>query len=409
MNRFYFLFSCLFFALFSGCDLWNNQTEGDVHLSEKAALLVEADNKFGFELFREVATYETRADNIMVSPLSVSLALAMTYNGAKGETKTAMENTLQLNGLTPDEINQSYESLVAALKSLDEKVLLEMANAIFYRDNFEVKEDFISLNTKYYDAEVSPLDFTSPEALETINSWVAEKTHDKIKTILDKITGDQMMFLLNAIYFKGIWAKEFNKENTKNFTFYQEDGKEKTVGMMCRLATLGYSSTDLFKAIRLPYGKGNYNMVAFLPQPGKSVGQIIARLDPENWETWMNEFQETERVDIRLPKFKFPYEIELNDVLTEMGMRITFGAGADFSGINREGGLQIGFVKHKTFVDVSEEGTEAAAVTVVSIEKNSVEPDKVPFYVDRPFLFAITEKETGAILFIGKVSNPEYN
>ena len=399
-----------FFLLISGCDLFNNgEPQGGIKLSEKAAQLIEADNKFGLELFQKVVAYEDEAENVMVSPLSVSLALAMTYNGANGETKTAMEETLKLYGLTTDEINQSYESLVSALKSLDEKVLLEIANAIFYRDDFEVLEDFISVNQNYYGAEVSPLDFDDPGAVDVINSWVADNTHDKIQTIIDRITGDQVMFLLNAIYFKGIWAKEFNPESTVPFPFYKEDGTEKMVDMMCRLDTLDYFENDFFKAIRLPYGMGNYNMYVFLPEEGKTSGNIIADCTHENWETWMEGFQETENIDIRLPKFNFKYEIKLNDVLSEMGMGIAFGGGADFSGINPEGGLFIGFVKHKTFVDVNEEGTEAAAVTIVSIERLSAGPQNIPFYVNKPFVFAITEKDTGAILFIGEVKNPEYN
>jgi serpin B len=370
---------------------------------------VEADNQFGFELFRKVDTWETEADNLMVSPMSVSLALAMTYNGAAGETKSAMEKTLKLNGLTPEEINQSYQSLINALKTIDPKVMLEIAQSIFFRNGFEVEENFISLNTKYYDAGVSQLDFNSPLALETINNWVAKKTHDKIKTILDEITPEQMMFLLNAVYFKGSWAKEFNPESTQSLPFYKADGTIKNIATMCRLDKAEYLSNDLFKAVRLPYGQGDYNLVVFLPQAGKSTSQLISRLDPENWESWLNDFQEVEKVDIRLPKFKFPYEIKLNDILTGMGMGIAFGNEANFTGINRVGGLRIGFVKHKTFIDVNEEGTEAAAVTVVSIEKNSVDPGIVPFYVDRPFVFAITENKTGAILFLGKVTNPEYN
>jgi len=400
-----------FFLLISGCDLFNNgEPQGGIKLSEKAAQLIEADNKFGLELFQKVVAYEDEAENVMVSPLSVSLALAMTYNGANGETKTAMEETLKLNGLTTDEINQSYESLVNALKSLDEKVLLEIANAIFYREGLEVLDDFISVNQDYYDAEVSPLDFNDPGAVDVINGWVADNTNDKIKTIINHISGDQALFLLNAIYFKGIWTTEFDPEHTGSFPFYKEDGSEKMVQMMCHTETHDYYSNEIFQAARLSYGIGNYNMCVFLPGEGKSASDIIALLNQENWEAWIDGFQETENVDIRMPKFNFEYEIKLNDVLSDMGMAIAFGAGADFTGINPAGDLYIEYVKHKTFVDVNEEGTEAAAVTVVSMLNSAVDPQNVvPFYVNKPFLFTITEKDTGAILFIGEVKNPEYN
>jgi serine protease inhibitor len=180
--------------------------------------------------------------------------------------------------------------------------------------------------------------------------------------------------------------------------------------MMQRLDTLPYMSNDLFSAIELSYGKGNYNMYVFLPENGRTLEEIVNKLDKDNWETWMESFQETQSVDIKLPKFKYEYEIMLNDVLTEMGMGIAFTGAADFTGINRGGGLNIDYVKHKSFIEVNEEGTEAAAVTIVAIERTSAGgPQKVPFYVNRPFLYAITEKSTGAVLFMGTVKNPQTN
>ena len=399
----------VFHLFFVGCKK-NDGIDKEIKLTEKASKLVEADNQFGLELFQKIMASE-EADNMMASPLSVALALAMTYNGANGETQAAMENALKLNGLSPESINESYLFLVDALKSVDEKVILEIANAIYYRQDFSVEPDFISTNQNYYDAEVSPLDFASPASVDIINDWVSAKTHGKIPSILSSITHEQVMFLLNAIYFKGIWAKEFNSESTIDYPFYPESGPSNNVGMMCRLDTLDYTKNNLFSAIKLPYGKGSYNMYVFLPGEGKTTSDVVSALTLDNWATWMEAFTTTKNVDIKMPKFKFSYEKKLNDVLTDMGMGVAFGSQADFTGINSNGGLNIGFVKHKTFVDVNEEGTEAAAVTVVSIEFTSVgsEPQKIPFYVNKPFLFAITEKNTGAILFIGKVSKPEYN
>lgn len=407
-TKFVIFFTAL--LLFFACNLNNEEIDREINLSEKAAKLVESDNEFGLELFQKIVASE-KASNIMVSPLSVALALAMTYNGANGETKTAMENTLKLNGLSPEDINVSYKMLIEALKSLDEKVLLEIANAIFYRDDFSVEPEFIAVNKSYYDAEVTPLDFNSPGSLDIINNWVADKTNDKITKILDEITPDQVMFLLNAIYFKGIWAKEFNNKSTIDYPFYSETGESESVKMMCRLDTLDYATNDLFSAIKLPYGKGNYNLFVFLPEQGKTTNDIVSALTIDNWHTWMDEFSSTNSIDIKFPKFNFEYEIELNDILTDMGMGVAFTDAADFTGINSAGGLKIGFVKHKTFVEVNEEGTEAAAVTIVSIELTSVgnEPPKIPFTVNKPFVFAITEKDTGAILFIGTVSKPEYD
>ncbi|SHE67729.1 serpin B [Mariniphaga anaerophila] len=392
----------------AGCDLPNNTPDEELRVTEKTASLIKAENNFGFELYRNVFASETDYENIMVSPLSVSLALAMTYNGADGETKTAMEKTLKVYGLTPEDINTSYRDLVNALKSLDQKVLLEIANSIFYSDVFPVEKSFISTNKNYYDAEVSPLDFGSPQAVETINNWVANKTHDKIDKIIEQISRDHVMFLLNAIYFKGAWQKEFNEKSTEQLPFYLDNGGSIQAETMQRLDTLPYASNDLFSAIQLSYGKGNYNMYVFLPQTGKNLQEIINELNEENWNTWMKSFTETRNIDIKLPRFKYKYEITLNDVLTEMGMKIAFTRAADFTGINRDGRLNIDYVKHKSFIEVNEEGTEAAAVTIVAIERTTVGgPTKIPFNVNRPFLYAITEKNTGAILFMGTVKNPQ--
>jgi serpin B len=396
--------------LFAGCNLPGNTSDEELNVTEKTVRLIEAENIFGFELYQNVFTSETEYENIMVSPLSVSLALAMTYNGANGETKTAMEKTLKVYGLTPEDINTSYRDLVNSLKSLDPKVLLEIANAIFYRDDFQVENEFVSINKNYYDAEVSALDFGSPNALKTINDWVANKTHDKIDKILDNISNDHIMFLINAIYFKGIWQSEFEKKNTAEKDFYLENGSTVKTNFMQQENSVLYSSNEIFQAVQLPYGQGNYTMNIFLPQAGKSLQDITENLNKENWKNWNKNFVET-NVDIELPKFKFEYELTMNQVLTDMGMGIAFTRGvADFTGINRGGNLNIDYVKHKSFIEVNEEGTEAAAVTVVAIEFTSVGgTTKVPFYVNRPFLFAITEKSTGAVLFMGTVKNPQLN
>jgi serine protease inhibitor len=392
-------------AWMTGCSSETDSGGEVLNLTEKAAQLVDVNNLFGLDLYREIYGYEKEAKNLMVSPLSVALALAMTYNGAETTTREAMEKTLRLKGLTREEINAAYQSLVSGLASLDPKVLLSIANSIYYRQGFQVEKDFVDLNKKYYDAEVSGLDFASPSAVSVINGWVNTKTKGKITEILKEITPNQVMFLLNAIYFKGIWAKEFNKKSTAELPFYAIKGSPINVPMMMRTDTLDYAANDLFSAIRLPYGSGNFNMFVFLPV-GDEVSYFIKQLTPDNWSAWMKLFKETKTVEIRMPRFKFAYEIKLNDVLTNMGMGIAFTGGADFRGINRGGGLNIDYVKHKTFVEVNEEGTEAAAVTIVAIEKNMVGPQKTLFTVDRPFFFVITEKSSGAILFMGTVKDP---
>lgn len=412
MKTNFILILAVFLVSLGSCQKDTIDTPGeyrDIQLDEKSAQIVKADNQFGFELFKKVYASETKYENIMVSPLSVSLALAMTYNGAKGDTKTAMEKTLKLYGLTSDEINASYQTLVNALKSLDSKVILDIANAIYYRNTFSVEPDFVATNQNYYNAEISALDFSSPNALNTINNWVSDNTNHKIEKILDEISADQVMFLLNAIYFKGIWSSEFEKKNTEKKAFKLSDGSTVQTDFMKQSSTTLFTENQLFSAIQLPYGQGNYNMWILLPNEDKTLQDVTENLSTENWQSWNESFHEA-NVDIEFPKFKFEYEIKLNSVLSDMGMGIAFTGAADFTGINKNGRLRIDYVKHKAFVEVNEEGTEAAAVTVVAIELTAVGPGgNIPFIVNRPFLFAISEKSTGSVIFIGTVKNPNIN
>ncbi len=406
-----------FFFLFSAMSCQEQQNDGvdDLkNLPEKSAQLIDADNQFGLELFRKVAGKAGANDNTMISPLSISLALSMTYNGAAGETKTDMAKALKLNGLTPEQINNSHQALVEALKSADPDVALEIANAIYYDKNLKVQEDFVTLNKKHYDAAVTALDFRSPvEALKTINGWVSEKTHEKIPTIIDQIEPELVMILLNAVYFNGIWKSKFGDKDTHPLPFRHGDGSTKEVATMSQETALEYSSNDLFSAVHLPYGKGQYQMTVLLPNAGKTTSDLMAALDNEKWKDWMGEFRMKEKVVVKMPRFKFSWKMTLNEILSSMGMTSAFTPYvADFSGINGGRDLYIGYVIHKTYVDVNENGTEAAAVTAVGMFTTSMPadpPEKIYFTVDRPFLFAITEKTTGTILFMGEMNAPEYN
>ena len=382
-----------------------------IDLDEKSAQLVEADNTFGLEIFQKIRV-ESEEENIMISPLSISVALAMAYNGADGKTKTEMENTLKLNGLSVEQINASYEILIAALQSLDEDVVFELANAIFYANGFTIKPGFLEVNQKSYDAEVSGLDFQSPSALETINGWVAEKTHDKIKTIINSLSPDDRMVLLNAVYFNGIWSTEFEEDGTKMANFNLLNGESKEAETMHKEDKLEFTTNSLFSAIKLPYGNGQYNMVVMLPGSDKNSQDVIDNLTPENWKSWNEQFEEKEHIMVSMPRFKFSFKMPLNNVLKEMGMIEAFKGGiADFSKITDQD-LFISSVLHKSYIDVNENGTEVAAVTAITFATTSIgneEVQKIYFTVDKPFIFAITEKDTGAILFIGEVRNPEYD
>lgn len=401
------LFSLIIALIITSCEKQDNQNQENkkMNLTKTTEQIIKADNQFGFDLFKRILANDGTSDNVFISPTSVALALAMAYNGAEGATRTAMEETLRKNGLTDEEINQSYKSLIDALKQLDPKVLLEIANSIWYRNDVEVLPEFINTNKTYYDAEVSSMVFNDA-AKNIINAWVADKTHDKIKEVIDFIPDNAIMYIINAIYFKGIWKSAFEKEKTSDLPFYLKDGSAVQVPTMQQQDTFKYLSNELFSAVELPYGNGNFSMVVLLPENGKNTDDIVAQLNPESWDQWMSEFSEKDVV-LLLPRFKFEYNKLLNDDLTDMGMGIAFSDNADFSKIEPSREIFISRVIHKTFVEVNEEGTEAAAVTAIEIAQTSY-PGVGPVYlfIDRPFLFVIKEKDTGAILFIGRVNNP---
>lgn len=300
--------------------------------------------------------------------------------------------------------------LIAGLQSLDKDVVFEIANAIYYADGFSVKPDFLNINKTVYDAKVEKLNFGSSSAVKTINSWVAEKTHDKITKIIDQLNPLDRMVLLNAIYFNGIWTNKFDEKGTHLLNFNKTNGSNVEVPMMKKEEKLDYSTNSLFSAIKMPYGKGQYNMIVMLPAEGKNSKDVINSLSATNWKNWMKGFETKNPVVVTMPRFKFAFETKLNSVLTEMGMIKAFQPKiADFSKISDED-LYISSAIHKSFIDVNENGTEAAAVTSITFTTTSVgnEPPKTYFNVDKPFVFAITEKDTDAILFIGEVQNPEY-
>lgn len=412
MKAIFTFISLLLTIILGACQQENiNNDTNLIKVDEKSAQLINANNEFGLDIFREVRS-NSEDENIMISPLSISVALAMTYNGADGETKKEMEEALHVAGLTTDEINASYKMLIGALQSLDEDVVFELANAIYYADFFHVKSDFLNINSTNYDAEVVGLNFKSPTAIEVINNWVADKTHDKIMKIIEKLDDNDRMVLLNAVYFNGIWSKKFDEDGTKMRNFIKSDGTNIDIPMMNKEDALDYESNELFKAIRLPYGTGQYNMVVMLPIERKNSHDIIDQLSSENWENWNKTFKKEEHIVVTMPRFKFAFESELKSALKKMGMSQAFDPlASDLSGISDDADLYISSVLHKSYIDVNENGTEAAAVTAVIIGTTSigVGEQKIYFTVDKPFVFAITEKDTGAILFIGEVQNPVYD
>ena len=371
--------------------------------------LIETDTQFGFRLFRFINQQE-RDKNLFISPLSISMALGMTLNGANGNTYTAMKNTLGFTGMSDEEINQGYRSLMDLLLNLDSRVIIDIANAIFYHQQFQVLPQFLDVNRTYFSAEIRALNFFDPTSVDVINGWVENKTRGKIKKIIDQIDPDNVMFLLNAIYFKGVWTYLFKEDETHDDPFYLPDGTTKTVKMMIQTARLPYFADEEVQIVDLPYGRGVFRMTLVLPRENVSLDTLIGNLTAAKWLNWMQQLKE-DTVTVEFPKFTFQYNIVLNKTLQTMGMAVAFDPNkADFTRMHRPVSGQrvyISLVKHKSFVEVNEEGTEAAAVTVVVVSVTTVGPKtKRYFKADRPFLFVIREKNSNAILFMGKMVNP---
>ena len=380
----------------------------DLNLSLKSLELLASDNVFGLELFQEVMQDAKANENVMISSLSVALALGMTYNGSASTTREAMETTLKLQGLSEDEINDGYKSIIDQLLDLYPKVVMEIANSIWYKKGFEVEDEFIKTNKEHFYAEIRSLDFSSPDAVNTINQWVSDNTHELIEDIIDAIPPAAVMYLINAIYFKGTWTYEFDPEKTNLEIFFKETGATFESSAMHQETNLNYYQNSLFELVELPYGDKKFSMLVFLPSAENDCFDILAEMDNDNWNDWTNNFNET-NVYLQLPKFKFETFKLLNDPLSSLGMGIAFSDAADFTRINPAGNLFISRVLHKTFIDVNEEGTEAAAVTAVEIELTSAGGSGLTHFIaDKPFLFVIRENSTGSILFMGRLSQPQY-
>lgn len=371
----------------------------------KSDQIVSASNTFGFNLLKEIEKIVPDS-NIFISPFSALEALSMTYNGANNITKTEMANVLGYANYSDEEVNNYNQSLTEALLTADEKVEFEIANSIWCLQGFSFLQTFLDVNRIYYDAEITSLDFFKPEALQTINNWANNKTHEKIPEILDYIDPNAVMYLINAIYFKGTWKYQFDKSKTTNADFFEEDGTTVQHRQMEMEAEINYYNDDEFQVIELPYGNGTFNLMALLPKTGNTVSKIISGFNDELLKKITDSMEKT-KVVVKLPKFKFEMNSLLNDPLKSMGMESAFAFNADFSRMDGYTDLCISRVIHKTYIDLDEEGTEAAAVTAVEIVEKVSDPNfQNLFIANKPFVYAITEKSTGAVLFIGTMMDP---
>jgi len=394
-------------VLIAGCKTENEPEIIDdakpINLTAVIEKRVAQDNEFALDIFKK--TIENSGEtNVFVSPLSVSIALGMVRNGAVGDTKTEMETALKMSGLSTDEINGYYKEMQTTLPTIDPTTKLSIANSIWYRTGFPVKPAFLKVNSDYFNSEVRELDFKQAWAVDTINNWCARKTNDLIKKPLDQIPQDAMMYLVNAIYFKGIWRKKFDPKRTFISQFTNEKANQVEINMMHQTDTFAYMEDENAEYLDMPYGNKAFSMTVILPDYGKTTSDILNELTVDKWNATLKNLTKQE-VEVYLPRFKSANKFELKPVMQKMGMNLAFTEFADFSNIS-DTSLLISRIIHSTFVEVNEEGTEAAAVTIVEMGTTSM-PIRPVFRVNRPFIYIIREQSTGVILFIGKMGSVE--
>ncbi len=402
-----FILVCMLALLSPACDRDDDTkpllTPRHIELTELGAKVIEQNNHFGIDLFTRIAREEQ--SNMMISPLSAGAALTMLLNGCDGETYMQLRELL---GYSPEldirEINASFQSLVGQLLAADPGVGLSLANAVFYRRQFEVKPPFLQIMETDFDAHVEGLDFSLPAAVDVINGWAADNTENRVTQVIEQIDPMTVMFLMNALYFKGDWTHPFDKADTEEMAFFLDDGTIKHVPFMNGKVGARLYSTQGYQVAELSYGRQNFSMVLVVPD--NDLAGFYPSLTPERWlelTAALDAQEEVTETMVSMPAFSFSFETQMKDPLYEMGMQDAFDPYlADLSAISDED-IFVSFVQQNTFVDVNEQGTEAAAVTTVAIGRTSLPPQ---FNVDRPFIFAIRERTTNALLFIGSLMDP---
>lgn len=395
-------------ALLAGCAAENPGPTSPIDqlpraLSVQERQIVAGTTDFGLALLRDL---HSRSDepNVFISPLSASLALGMTLNGAGGGTLTAMRSTLGLDGLADHELNDAYRNLTSLLLGLDSNIELTIANSLWVREGFAIEDPFVQALRESFDAEVRSLDFSASSAPGTINAWVGRKTNGRIDEIVQSIDADVMLYLIDAVWFKAPWTDRFDRATTRDMPFHRLDGSTSSLPFMSRTGTYGHLRNDLFEAVDLPYGRGAYRMTILLPAESGGLDALINAMTPQRWTEWTGTLQEV-KLNLALPRFRIDYDVTLNETLKALGMTPAFdAAAADFSRISKaRDDLYISSVRQKTFVEVNEEGTEAAAATSVGVSVTSAPPSVI---VDRPFIVAIRERLSGTLLFIGRIGAP---
>ncbi|HVX49647.1 MAG TPA: serpin family protein [Chitinophagaceae bacterium] len=376
-----------------------------ITLPVNGSSVVAANNHFALNFLKATLQADASFTNKLISPLSIYLALGMVYNGADNATKDSMTRAMQLSGIDLNDLNATCKAIIEQLPEEDNKVSLAIANSIWYKQNtVQPLQSYLNINSNYFNAYIQPL--TTPG---TINNWVAENTKNKITKIIDNIPGDMLMFLVNAIYFKGDWQFTFKTQDTRNADFYLQAGGKVTVPFMQQQLTTNLYYDENYNAVEMPYGGGNSYSMYLLQNKNtsKSISEIAGNLD----ETTLHGIitgMHPQKISLIMPKWEYSYNIDdMMPQLSALGMHIAFTGDADFSKMYNAP-VKITQAIHKTYIKVDEQGTEAAAVTGVGIGMTSAGPPETVTF-DHPFLYVITEKQTGTIIFTGILNNPSQN
>ena len=366
------------------------------------ATFADQTSEFAFDFLKKHNAEEKADKNYFVSPLSLHIALGMLLNGTDTKTKEEIQKSLRVSSDLAV-TNGIYKDLMEGLPNADPKVTNTIANSVWYRNTFSVEKSFLDVLKASFNAQTYAEDFTNTATVGKINNWASDNTNGKIKKVIEQIEPAHVMFLMNALYFKGDWKIPFKVENTRDENFAGTTGT-KSVKMMNMQEKVKYAKRSNYQALELAYGGGNYVMTIILPEGKTSVGEIINTMSASEWKS-LNTTLAEQKVIVGLPKFTVEYETNLNSVLSKMGMPTMFTDLADLSKISPPAGkLKVGFVKQNTFVAVDEKGTEAAAVTTIGVELTSM-PILPEFICNRPFAFFISEKQSNTILFAGKIVN----
>lgn len=398
------LFALLLVGSISACDGPVTPTDNtpDLRILSDAEIQVsQGANDFAFNLLKNIQ--KQSIENEFISPLSVSMALAMTMNGAAPDTQQSILNTIDYGNFSVAEVNKAYKDLTSLLLTMDSKVQLGIANSVWYSDKYNVHTDFSNTIAEYYDGVVKGLDFSNDHSKDIVNQWVENKTNGRIKELLSSISADEIMFLINAIYFKGEWTYQFDKSRTHQAPFYKADGTTSSVDMMfSKGVKMRHYQNEQHQLFEIPYGNQQFNFTILMPHDPADINEMIVSLSADALAEWLHE-ADSLNPELELPKFKMEWKVNIKDKLESMGMKMT-----GFPNLFEEQlPLGISRVIHQTFLDVNEEGSEAAAATAVGIELTSIPDKPTRITIDKPFIFMIREKHTGVILFIGQFIDPD--